>query len=113
MTHAELHGQVAKFVHGVDSHGELLIPYRHDWYCTWCDKLTDFIVGLQVVEGVTPTPAALTVEIVTCKIDPDLFRTEPEFVCDESLHLFRCPACETQGYCDGGGFCLHETHSQQ
>ena len=62
MTHTELHGQVTKFVHGVDSHGELLIPYRHDWYCTWCDKLTDFIVGLQVVEGVTPTPAALTVK---------------------------------------------------
>ena len=43
MKREELHSQVTKFVPGVNSHGELLVPYRHDWYCTRCDKLTDFI----------------------------------------------------------------------
>ncbi len=31
--------------------------------------------------------------------------------CAEEMHLFQCPTCKVQGYCDGGGFCLHETHS--
>ena len=83
MTRAELHEKVTKFVHGVDSHGELLIPYRQDWWCTWCDKLTDFIMGLSPKEECEP------------------------------LHLFNCPTCKVQGYCDGVGYCLHETHSQQ
>ena len=43
MTHAELHGQVAKFVHGADSHGDLLVPYQHDNCCPWCKRLTAFI----------------------------------------------------------------------
>jgi hypothetical protein len=46
MTHKELSGKVAKFVHGVNSDGTWRMPWEHDKDCEWCDGLVDFIEGL-------------------------------------------------------------------
>ena len=43
MTHTELRKKVAELVHGRDSHGNLLTPWRHGLYCVMCARLTDFI----------------------------------------------------------------------
>ena len=46
MTRSELHGKVGQFVHGVDSHGNLLTPWGHEKDCVMCNRLADFIEGL-------------------------------------------------------------------
>ena len=46
MTHEELRGKIAGFVHGVDSHGSLLLPWRHELDCATCERLINFIMGL-------------------------------------------------------------------
>ena len=46
MTRPELHGKVAEFNHGLDSHGNLLTPWRHEKDCDMCDRLVDFIMEL-------------------------------------------------------------------
>ena len=46
MTHLQLRKKVAEFTHGVDSHGNLLTPWRHELDCVMCDRLARFIVGL-------------------------------------------------------------------
>ena len=43
MTHEELYEKVAKFVHGMDSHGNLLRLWNHEKDCATCERLTDFI----------------------------------------------------------------------
>ena len=43
MTHAELRKKIIDFVHGRDSHGGWLVPWKHDLHCTWCDLLVGFI----------------------------------------------------------------------
>ena len=46
MTHEKLLKTVAKFVHGVDSHGNWLITWKHDKGCEMCDRITEFVEGL-------------------------------------------------------------------
>ena len=46
MTHAELSDKVSKFVHGVDSHGNWLITWKHDKGCEICDRILDFVEGI-------------------------------------------------------------------
>ena len=43
MTHKELAKEVVKFVHGMDSRGNLLRPWGHEKDCIMCERLTDFI----------------------------------------------------------------------
>ena len=46
MTHAELSDKVSKFVHGVDSHGNWLITWKHDKGCEICDRILGFVKGI-------------------------------------------------------------------
>ena len=43
MKREELKGKVAKFAHGVDSHGKPLIPWRHEKGCIICNQLINFV----------------------------------------------------------------------
>ncbi len=43
VTRSELLKKVIGFAHGKNSHGNWLLPYKHDEHCGWCDKLVDFI----------------------------------------------------------------------
>ena len=100
MTRSQLREKIAGFNHGMDSHGNLLTPWRHEKDCVMCDRLTEFID--KILEDYNEA-----VGVVYPKEDEINSRKEK---CEPS-HLFNCPACKVQGYCDGGGFCLHETHS--
>ena len=46
MTREELSDKVSKFVHGVDSHGNWLISWKHDRGCEMCDRILDFVGGI-------------------------------------------------------------------
>ena len=99
MTDSELKDKVAKFVHGVDSHGNFL-SWGHGKDCLICGRMIDFVGEIlqdyNKAEGVFyPTEDEINARKEKC----------------EPSHLFNCPACKVQGYCDGRGFCLHETHS--
>ena len=56
MTHKELADKVSKFVHGVDSHGNWLMTWKHDRGCELCDRILDFVEKIlqdyNKVEGV-------------------------------------------------------------
>ena len=43
MTRSQLRKRIVGFVHGQDSHGGWIVPWKHDLYCTWCDRLVEFI----------------------------------------------------------------------
>ncbi|KKL20874.1 hypothetical protein LCGC14_2451070, partial [marine sediment metagenome] len=43
MTHEELRGKIAGFVHGVDSHGNILMTWRHEKDCVICDRMITFV----------------------------------------------------------------------
>ena len=43
MKREELESKVAGFNHGFDSHGNLMLSWRHELDCVMCARLTDFI----------------------------------------------------------------------
>ena len=43
MTREELVDKIARFYHGVDSHGNLLRPWNHGEDCVMCHELINFI----------------------------------------------------------------------
>ena len=49
MTREELVDKIARFYHGVDSHGNLLRPWNHGEDCVMCHELIAFIE--KILEG--------------------------------------------------------------
>ena len=137
MTHKQLTTKVAKFIHGMNSHGNLLRPWNHEKDCGHCERLTDFIEKIledyNEAEGVwypkhdgesvlkrrarfySRLPKGTTFGEARRLWNKSTFiekiSGEPHVDCGKVMHLFRCPTCKVQGYCDGGGFCSHETHT--
>ena len=95
MTHLQLCKKIIGFVHGQDSHGDLLVPYQHDNCCPWCDRLTEFVEGLFLESNTFKNPLAKD-----APINSPILNHERK--CDEVLKLkhvgsiFDCPACKIQ-----------------
>ena len=67
MTHKELLDKVAKFVHGVNSRGTVLMPWKHEEGCGMCDGILEIIKKVledynEAVGVVYPKKVSLTKE---------------------------------------------------
>ena len=92
MKREELLDKIAGFNHGVDSHGNLLTPWRHEKDCVMCKRLADFVEGL--FDDQDKASMKLLEDAFTKELNEAGKPLAP--LLPHSGSIFDCPACKVR-----------------